>query len=120
MERLVDADLDLGEPVVGEGQIVDLADRLTPHEDLVALDELAARLELDPVAMAAVAGGEQDVADEDDAHDQGDHRDGAGSPHPIPSLNDALLAGFNRSTRDLLLFVSAAGPLARWGERSIP
>ena len=84
MELAIDGDLDLGLAVVGELDLVDGADRLAADQDLVALDELAAGLEQEPVLVAAVAAAEEDEGDRDDDEHQRAERGDSAYPAAAP------------------------------------
>ena len=70
VQLLVDADVDLGQVVVGEADAFDRADRLAADQHLVVGDELAGVLEQELVLMAAAA------AEEDDGERDHDGREG--------------------------------------------
>ena len=63
MELLVDGDGDLGLAVVGELDAVDAADGGAADQDLVVLDELAARLEDEVVVVTVVVAAEEEPGD---------------------------------------------------------
>ena len=74
MQRPVDGDVDLRLAVVGQLDVIDAPDRSPADQDLIAIDELAAGLEQQPVVISAAAAGDQENDDRDDDEDQGAER----------------------------------------------
>ncbi len=73
--RLLDADLDGGEVVVGQLDRADRADAPAGDLDVVAAHELARVLEQQRVLGPAAAAEQQEVAREDDGEDERGKRD---------------------------------------------
>ena len=91
MQLLVDADLDLGEVVVGELDALHRADRAAADQDLVVGDELARVLE-DEFVRVPVAIEEEDVDErEGDEAKRGQRRHTDG-PHSLAFSRAYLLA----------------------------
>ena len=89
MQRPVDGDVDLRLAVVGELDVIDAADGGAADQDLIALDELPAGLEEEPVVVSAAAPGDQEDDDRDD--DQGQRAErGQPGESAAPSYARAL------------------------------
>jgi hypothetical protein len=86
-EIVVDAELDLGQAVGRQADVLDLADRPAADHHLVAVDELAGALELGGDLVATAAAEHQD-SDQQDRRDHRDDRNRAresGTRLPAPS-----------------------------------
>ena len=83
VELLVDRDRDIGLGVLGQADVVDGADRLSGHQDLVSVDELTAVLEQQVVRVPARPS-EQDHEHEDEADQQSPAAGNSGDPRAAP------------------------------------
>ena len=116
MQRPIDGDVDLRLAVVGELDVVDAADRGAADQDLVALDQLAACLEEQPVVVGVAAAREQQ--DEDRDRDQ-DERAECGDARETPPPRTRATCG-ETAPRQGSQPACPGGPVATTSLRSGP
>ncbi len=112
VQLLFDADLDLGEVVVGQLDAFDRADRLAADQHLVVGHELARVLEEEVVLVFAAAAEDHDRERDHHHRERRDHRDSGGGDSPALCRTFFLACGIGSHG-----FVACGSPASDPGER---